>query len=63
MIMITCKKKYLPKEKNYVAHFLPNSMLKNNIETKKNEKDDKKKLIQFNLSYHVEFASWVVRLI
>jgi hypothetical protein len=33
--MITCKKKYLPKEKNYVAHFLPNSMLKNNIETKK----------------------------
>jgi len=36
MIMITCKKKNcLPKEKNYVAHFLPNSMLKNNIETKK----------------------------
>jgi hypothetical protein len=61
--MIIYKKKYLPKEKNYMAHFLPNSMFKNKIKTKKNEKDDKKKLIQFNLSYHVEFASWVVRSI
>jgi hypothetical protein len=41
--MITCKKKYLPKEKNYVAHFLPNSMLKNNIETKKKMKKMTKK--------------------
>jgi len=44
MIMITCKKKYLPKEKNYVAHFLPNSMLKNNIETKKKWKRWQKKI-------------------
>lgn len=27
-----------------MAHFLPNSMFKNKIKTKKNEKDDKKKI-------------------
>jgi len=32
----------LPKEKNYVAHFLLNLVLKNKIKTKKNKKDDKK---------------------
>jgi len=41
----------------------PIQCLKTILKQKKNEKDDKKKLIQFNLSYHVEFASWVVRLI
>ena len=56
MIMITyTKKKYLPKKKNYVANFLPNSMLKKKLK--------QKKVIQVNLSYHVELASWIARLI
>jgi hypothetical protein len=43
IIMITYIKKQLPKEKNYVAHFLLNSVLKNKIEKKKKKKKMTKK--------------------